>query len=123
MIQSFVGLLTLVLLPSPSLKQDAHPCGTLVGGFLPGVGNEAGPFKLRFSAPVLFQTGTLKSYWIGPLGNQRQFGALERVQGLEEEILTLIMASPAVLAESHKLAEAQFFLNRRMGIKYPPTSG
>ena len=43
-----------------------------------------------------------------PEGNQRQCGALERVQGLEEEILTLIMASPAVLAESHKLAEAQF---------------
>lgn len=55
MIQSFVGLLTLVLLPSLSQKQDAHPPGTLWEGFLPGVGNEAGPFKLRFSAPVLFR--------------------------------------------------------------------
>lgn len=45
------------------------------------------------------------------------------MQDLEEEILTLIMASPAVLAESHMLAEAQFSYLQNGDKMRHPTSG
>lgn len=115
----------LVPLASSSGKQGVHPPGILWEGFLPCVGNAAGPFppwsSLRLRSA---ETNSAQPLDGVPQGGGRQWGAVGAGRGgRHPDVHPGDSITALRLWLHHIISQKLSFLTRKMGIKVAPTSG